>query len=173
MARVAMVGLGAMGQGMAGRLWGAGHELVVHNRTPEKAADLVAAGARWAGSPAEAARGAEAVLVMVADADASRAVWTGPDGVLAAEPAAGALAVECSTLSRDWVLELAELARARGMRYVPRHRAAGRGRRRAAHLLVGAEAADLRAAAPLLGCLGEVLRFGSVGAGTAYKLVII
>lgn len=174
MARVAMVGLGAMGQGMAGRLWGAGHELVVHNRTPEKAADLVAAGARWAGSPAEAARGAEAVLVMVADADASRAVWTGPDGVLAAEPAAGALAVECSTLSRDWVLELAELARARGMRYVdcpvtglPDAAAAGR-----LTLLVGAAAADLGAAAPLLGCLGEVLRFGPVGAGTAYKLVI-
>lgn len=114
MAPVAMVGLGAMGRGMAGRLLGAGHDLVVHNRTPEKAAELVAAGARWAGSPAEAARGAEVILVMVADDDASRAVWTGPAGVLATEPTSGALAVECSTLSRDWVLELAELARARG-----------------------------------------------------------
>jgi len=174
MARVAMIGLGAMGQGMAGRLWAGRHDLVVHNRTTSRAADLVAAGARWAESPAEAARGAQVVIVMVADDDASRAVWTGPDGVLAAAPASGAFAVECSTLSRDWVLELAELARARGMRYVdcpvtglPDAAAAGR-----LTLLVGAEAADLDAVTPVLGCLGEPLAFGPVGAGTAYKLMI-
>ena len=51
MARVAFVGLGRMGQGMAGRLLAAGHELVVWNRTADKARALTGSGARWADSP--------------------------------------------------------------------------------------------------------------------------
>lgn len=175
MSRVAFVGLGAMGRGMAGRLLDAGHELVVHNRTPEKAADLLARGAGSAASPRAAAEGAEAVVVMVADDEASRAVWTGPDGVLAARTAAGALAVECSTLSHDWVLELAAVAGQRGLRYLdspvtglPDAAAAGR-----LTLLVGADPDDLGAADPLLRAFAtELLHFGPVGSGTAYKLMI-
>ncbi len=175
MARVAFVGLGRMGRGMAGRLVDAGHDVVVHNRTRDKAAGLLDRGATWADSPAVAARGAEAVVVMLSDDDASRRVWTAPDGVLAGSPAAGALAVECSTLSRDWVLELAAACRDRGLRYVdapvtglPDAAAAG-----ALTLLVGAEPADLAAAGPLLGHLStELLHFGPVGAGTAYKLIV-
>ncbi len=175
MSRVAFVGLGRMGRGMAGRLLDAGHQLTVHNRTPDKAAALLGRGARWAASPAEAARDAEAVVVMVSDDDASRRVWTAPDGVLAADPAPGTLAVECSTLSLDWVLELADTARDRGLRYLdcpvtglPDAAAAG-----ALTLLVGADVADLRAAAPVLTPLSdERLHFGPVGAGTAYKLIV-
>jgi len=175
MARVAFVGAGRMGSGMAGRLLGAGHELVVHTRSAEKAAPLVEAGARPAASPREAAHGAEAVVVMVSDDEASRSVWTGPDGVLAADPAPGALAVECSTLSHGWVMELAAAARDQGMRYVdcpvtglPDAAASG-----GLTLLVGADDADLAAARPVLEPLAAaVLHFGPVGAGTAYKLIV-
>jgi 3-hydroxyisobutyrate dehydrogenase len=174
MARVAMVGLGRMGSGMAFRLLGAGHEVVVANRTPERAAPLVAAGAVLASTPAEAAAGAAAVLVMVSDDQASRAVWDGPDGALAAL-APGTLAIECSTLSADRVRELALAAGARGLRYVdapvtglPEAAAAGR-----LTLLVGADADDLDAARPFLEPLAEeILHFGPVGAGTAYKLIV-
>jgi 3-hydroxyisobutyrate dehydrogenase len=160
---------------MAGRLLAAGHQLVVHNRSREKAADLLAAGAEWAGSPAEAAAGAGAVLVMVSDDDASRAVWLGADGVLAGDPAPGALAIECSTLSHDWVLELSAAAAAKDLRYLdapvtglPEAAAAGR-----LTLLVGGDPADVEAAEPLLRALStDRVHFGSVGAGTAYKLVI-
>lgn len=55
---------------------------------------------------------------MTADDDSSRAVWLGEEGALAGAPAAGALVIECSTLSHDWVLELATQARDRGLRYV-------------------------------------------------------
>lgn len=175
MSRVAFIGLGRMGQGMAGRLLGAGHEVVVHNRTAAKAAALLDAGAVWADSPRVAATGAAAVVVMVSDDPASREVWLGPDGVLAAQLEPGAFAIECSTLSHDWVLELAGAARRRALRFLdapvtglPDAAAAG-----GLTLLVGADPADLAAAGPLLAPLAtDVLHFGPVGAGTAYKLII-
>ena len=175
MARIAFLGLGRMGAGMASRLLAAGHEVVVWNRTPTRAAPLVAAGAHLAPSPASAVHGVAAVFVMVSDDDASRAVWTGPDGVLSGEPPVGTLAIECSTLSHDWVQELAGLVAARGLWYVdapvtglPDAAASG-----SLTLLVGAGDAELAAARPLLEAVAtRIEHFGAVGTGTAYKLIV-
>jgi 3-hydroxyisobutyrate dehydrogenase len=175
MARIAFLGLGRMGLGMATRLREAGHDLVVWNRTPGRAERLLDGGARSAPTPAEAAADADAVVAMLSDDVASRSVWTGADGVLAGGPRPGTLAVECSTLSHDWVLELADAARGAGLRYLdapvtglPEAAAAGR-----LTLLVGAAAADLAAARPVLAPLADqIIHFGPVGAGTAYKLIV-
>jgi 3-hydroxyisobutyrate dehydrogenase len=175
MSGIAFIGLGRMGSGMAGRLLASGQELTVYNRTPEKAATLVDRGARLATSPRDAAGGASAVFVMVSDDEASRSVWQGDDGVLAAEPAPGALAIECSTLSHGWVQELSAGVRESGLRYLdcpvtglPDAAAAGR-----LTLLIGADAADLEDAQPvLLPISADQLHFGPVGAGTVYKLII-
>ncbi len=175
MARIAFLGLGRMGLGMATRLREAGHDLVVWNRTPGRAERLLDGGARSATTPAEAAADADAVVAMLSDDVASRSVWTGADGVLAGGPRPGTLAVECSTLSHDWVLELADAARAAGLRYLdapvtglPEAAAAGH-----LTLLVGAAAADLAAARPVLTPLADqIIHFGPVGAGTAYKLIV-
>ena len=174
MARIGFLGLGNMGRGMAARLAAAGHELRVWNRTAARATSLVQNGLGVAGTPAEAAEGAAAVFAMLADDEASRAVWLGPDGALAAM-ASGATAVECSTLSAAWVAELSAAAAGRKLRYIdcpvtglPEAAAAGE-----LGLLVGAEVADLDAARPLLDTLGrEIIHFGPVGAGTAYKLTV-
>ena len=112
---------------------------------------------------------------MVSDDDASRSVWLGADGVLAADLDPGVLAVECSTLSHGWVLELADAVRDRGLRYLdcpvtglPDAAAAG-----SLTLLVGGDETDVEEARPLLEAIsGDVLHFGPVGAGTAYKLVV-
>lgn len=175
MARIAFLGLGRMGLGMATRLREAGHDLVVWNRTPGRAERLLDGGARSAATPAEAAADADAVVAMLSDDVASRSVWTGADGVLAGGPRPGTLAVECSTLSHDWVLELADAARGAGLRYLdapvtglPEAAAAGH-----LTLLVGAAAADLAAARPVLTPLADqIIHFGPVGAGTAYKLIV-
>lgn len=175
MAHIAFIGLGRMGRGMSERLLGAGHQLAVYNRSPDKADALVDRGARRAATPREAAEGALAVFVMVSDDHASREVWHGPDGVLAADLTPDAFAVECSTLSHAWVLELADAASAKGLRYIdspvtglPDAAAAGR-----LTLLVGAEDADLEAIRPMLRPLSSDLwHFGPVGAGTTYKLII-
>jgi 3-hydroxyisobutyrate dehydrogenase len=172
---VGFIGLGNMGLGMAQRLLTAGHDLRVYNRTHSKAIELERAGARRCLTPREACVGAEAVIVMTADDTSSRAVWLGPHGVLAARLAPRALAIECSTLSHAWVLELAAQARARNLRYLdapvtglPHNAAAG-----TLTLLVGADPADLESARSLLGAFSDrIVRLGKVGAGTAYKLII-
>lgn len=175
MAAVAFLGTGNMGAGMAGRLLAAGHALAVYNRTAARTDALAKAGARVCRTPRQAADGADSVFAMVGDDEASAAVWLGDDGALAAARKGAAFAVECSTLSHDWVLELAAKARARGWRYVdcpvtgiPINAAAGE-----LTLLVGADEGDLRAARPLLEPLSkEIIHFGPVGAGTAYKLMV-
>lgn len=175
MARIAFIGLGRMGSGMAQRLLAAGHELVVANRTASAAKPLLAAGARFADSPRQAVEGVEAAFVMVSDDDASRAVWLGPDGVLAGSPTESAFAIESSTLSAGWVAELSAVTRSRGWRYLdcpvtglPDAAAAGE-----LTLLIGAADDDLRQARALLKPLAsQLVRFGDVGAGTAYKLIV-
>jgi 3-hydroxyisobutyrate dehydrogenase len=175
MARVAFIGLGNMGFGMAQRLLRAGHDLRLFNRTRAKATALERAGARVCLSPREASDGVEAVIAMTADDSSSRSVWLGPDGVLAAELAPRALAVECSTLSHEWVTELAAAAKARKLRYIdapvtglPESAAGG-----TLTLLVGADPVDLDSARPILAAFSQrILRFGAVGSGTAYKLII-
>ena len=173
--RVAVLGLGKMGIGMASRLASAGHALTVYNRTGSRAEPLAKLGARVADSPRSAAQNADIIIGMTADDESSRCMWLGENGALAAENAPDALAIECSTLSHDWVLELAGHVRGRGFRYVdspvtglPDAAAAG-----TLTLLVGAEAADLDAARPVFASLAaRVLHFGAVGQGTVYKLMV-
>ena len=175
MASIAFLGTGNMGAGMAGCLIKAGHDLTVYNRTMEKTRPLAELGATAADTPQEAAKGADAVIAMVADDEASKAVWLGDTGALAAETAENAMTVECSTLSHDWVLELAATAGQKGLRYIdcpvtgiPVKAAAGD-----LTLLVGAEAGDMETARPLLQPFSsEIIHFGPVGAGTAYKLMV-
>src|SRR6267154_2711961 len=173
MAQVAFIGLGRMGHGMAGRYLDAGFTVAVWNRSKVKAEDLMARGARWAFSPADAADGADAIVTMVADDEASRAVWLGTDGAAqAAKP--GTLAIECSTVSYRYALDLGRDLRTRGLVYIdspvtglPDAAAAGK-----LTLLVGADAADLEQARPFLAPLSSTIRhFGPVGSGTVYKLI--
>jgi 3-hydroxyisobutyrate dehydrogenase len=173
MAHVAFIGLGRMGHGMAGRYLDAGFTLAVWNRSKAKAEDLIARGARWATSPADAAVGADAVVTMVADDAASRAAWLGRDGA-AGSTKAGTLAIECSTVSYDHALDLARELRGRGLIYIdspvtglPDAAAGGK-----LIMLVGAEPADLDAARSYLAPLSTTIRhFGAVGSGTVYKLI--
>ena len=95
--KIGFIGLGQMGQGIAANLLKAGHELVVFNRSPEKAADLVKAGARLSAGVA-AASDAEVVFTMLADDKAVEAVAFSPGGIVAQLPAR-ALHVSMSTIS--------------------------------------------------------------------------
>src|SRR5687767_2655786 len=115
--RVAFLGLGSMGAGMAGNILRAGFPVSVYNRRAEKAAALRDAGAQVAASPREAAAGAAVIISMVADDRASRAVWMGDDGALTGV-SSGALVIESSTVTVPWVRELADAARAAGAEFV-------------------------------------------------------
>lgn len=175
MSRVAFVGLGRMGSGMAARLLRAGHDVRVFNRTAARADPLTALGARPFGTAHEACDGADAVVSMVSDDSASQAVWLGSHGVLTADPAPGASMIECSTLSYDWVMRLSERAHARAFRYIdapvtglPDDAASG-----TLTVLVGASLLDLQASRGVLDAFSSrIIHFGPVGSGTVYKLLV-
>jgi 3-hydroxyisobutyrate dehydrogenase len=164
-----------MGLGMADRLLACGHQLRLFNRTAARAAGLVAKGALQCRTPREACTGVQAIISMVTDDEASRSIWMGPDGAFSADLMPGCLAVECSTLSHDWVLELNAEASRRALPYLdapvtglPGAAAAGE-----LTLLIGAKPEHLDLARPLLSAFSKsILHFGPAGAGTAYKLLV-
>lgn len=174
MAKIAFLGAGTMGQAMIRNLLRVGHEVTVYNRTLEKARLLEAEGATVAATPREAAAGAEVTFSMVMDDVASRACWTGPDGALAAEFAPGALAIESSSVSWDWVQELGGLAAATGVRFLDCPVAGRPDVAVAGQLAVfaGGAAENVEAARPILKSIGKtVTHFGPVGSGIAFKLI--
>jgi 3-hydroxyisobutyrate dehydrogenase len=107
--RVAVLGTGAMGAPIARNLLRAGLEVRVWNRTPAKAEELAARGARVATSPAAAVADVEVLITMLADGAAVEQVMTGPDGALSALPP-GAVWVQMSTVGLEWSGRLADLA---------------------------------------------------------------
>lgn len=173
MQRVALLGSGIMGSGMAVNWLKKGFPLTVYNRTRSKAEPFGAHGALVASTPREAAQDADVIVAMVGDDNASRAVWLGEDSALAGAKQ-GAILVECSTLTPDWVRELAEQARARSCDLLD---APVTGSKAAAangqlNLFVGGEAATLEQARPALEAISKaIFHLGPVSTGATWKLI--
>jgi 3-hydroxyisobutyrate dehydrogenase len=171
--RVAFIGLGIMGSGMARRLIDAGYPLAVFNRNPERAAPLAKLGATVASSPKQAASQADVIVGMVADDKASRAIWLGNDGALAGA-SRGALCIESSTVTVGWIRELAAATAEKGCEFLDApvtgsrtHAAAGELR-----FLVGGTTAALEKATPVLSAMGRTLTYvGPSGSGAMIKLI--
>lgn len=171
--RIAFLGLGLMGSGMARRLLVNGFPLTVFNRNPEKSKPFTAEGARVAMSPREAALGADVIISMVADDNASRGLWLGETGALtAAAPAT--VCIECSTVTVGWVRELAAVAAAKQCEFLDgpvtgskTHAAAGE-----LNFMVGGAAATLEKVRPVLAAMSKtILPVGPVGSGALLKLI--
>jgi len=170
--KVAFLGLGTMGAPMAANV-GKHHVLAVWNRTAERARPLVDAGARLASSPADAVRGADAVILMLADPIAVHAVVDGPDGVVAGL-APNALVIDMSTVDPATARVTDAKVRARGGRFVDAPVSGTRKPAVEAKLVImaGGEPADVARARPLLETMGRVVPVGGVGQGMAAKLVL-
>src|SRR5580693_4668291 len=170
---VAILGLGIMGSGMAHRLLSANFPLAVYNRNREKCIPFARAGAFVADSPRQAASRSQIILSMVADDAASRDVWLGDEGALKGEPS-GSVLIESSTLSGDWIQELAANAVERGCQFLDApvtgtkpHAASGE-----LVFLVGGSAEALDAARPVFSVLGrDAVHLGPVGSGSLMKLI--
>ena len=171
--RVALIGLGLMGSGMARRLLGAGFPLSVYNRNPERAKPLAAEGAHVAASAREAASRADVIVAMVADDTASRSVWLGKDGALAGA-ARGTVLVECSTLTVAWIEELSREAAAAGCDLLDAPVTGSKPQAAAGELLflVGGSAEALDRARPALAAMSRgVVHVGATGGGALLKLI--
>ena len=171
--KVAVLGLGIMGAGMARQLVAKRFDVTVWNRDTAKTAALASAGARVAATPAVAAAGADVVLAMLANDEASRAVWLGSEGALDAMRT-DAVAIESGTLTVEWIRELAETAKARGVAFLdaPVTGSKAQAESGALSFLVGGPAEVLERVRPVLAAMGSTLNhLGPTGSGAMMKLI--
>lgn len=170
--KIAVIGTGVLGTGVALTLLRHGHEVVVHNRTAATAQPLVEAGARWGATPAEATRGASHVILLVWDERALESMLQGPDGLLASARA-GQVFIDMSTQLPGTARRTAAALAERGARFVdaPVHGSKAEAHAGGLWIMAGADADTWALALPLLQQVGATVHhMGPVGAGCAAKL---
>src|SRR5919112_3381707 len=169
--KVGFVGLGIMGKPMARNLMQAGYELVVHNRTTEKAEKLASEGATAAGSPREVAEESGIIVTMLPGPPEVEEVVAGEEGLLEGAKE-GSLIVDMSTSSPVLARELVRAAWEKGVRMLDAPVSGGDvgAEEGALSIMVGGTEEDLERAKPLFDVLGEtVVHVGESGAGQTVK----
>jgi 2-hydroxy-3-oxopropionate reductase len=169
--KVGFVGLGIMGKPMARSLMQAGYELVVHNRTTEKAEKLASEGATAAGSPREVAKESRIVITVLPGPHEVQEVVAGEEGLLK-EAKEGSLIVDMSTSSPVLARELAHAARKKGIRMLDAPVSGGDvgAEKGTLSIMVGGAKQDFESAEPLFDVMGEtVVHVGESGAGQVVK----
>lgn len=171
--KVGFIGLGVMGSRMAANLMKKGNELVVYNRTREKAEPLVSKGAIFAESPAKVAGQAAVLITMLTDPHAVDAVASGRDGFLEGM-GRGSLWIDCSTVNPSLSREMAKKCAGRGVRFVDAPLAGSKIPAEQGQLIffAGGKKEDVEFVRPLLEAMGKaVFHVGGHGMGTAMKMV--
>lgn len=172
--KVAYIGLGMMGNGMACRLAEQGYDMAVYNRTREKAKDVEGLGARVADSPEDAAADADVLCMSLANQDVVEATLFGEHGALSTLRR-GAFVVDMSTVTPEFARELSERVREAGYRPLdacvlgnPMHARSGELR-----VMAGGLEADYAEVEPVLAAMGkQVVHLGENGMGATMKLVL-
>jgi 3-hydroxyisobutyrate dehydrogenase len=174
--KVGFVGLGHMGAPMSANILAAGHDLVVHDLHREAGAEVVAAGAAWAGSPREAARGRDVAITMLPTPRHVEQVLLGPAGLLDGLPA-GAVWIDMSTSAPAVADRVRAAAEPRGIEVLdaPVSGMASGARAGTLQIFVGGRPAAYQRVRPLLEAMGDrerILHVGPHGAGYTVKLMI-
>ncbi len=172
--KIGIAGMGKMGSAIAARLLGLGHQVIVWNRSPDRAQPVLAQGAAWAGTPGALASDADMVLTMLLDAAALEAVYFGPDGLLSGAPRER-LFVDMGTMSPGQAQSMARRVREAGAAYLECPVGGSVGPAKEGKLLgfVGGSAADLSRARGVLDLLcRRVEHVGEAGAGATMKLAV-
>ena len=173
MAKVAFIGLGTMGSGMASNLLTAGHEVTVFNRTPERADRLAGQGAAVVSSLSEAVKDAEFVMYCLSDDTAVEDVALGADGVMVnADPAA--IVIDLSTISPAMSAREHAAAEERGLRFLdaPVFGSKTEAQTGGLWVVVGGRRDDYEAAMPVLEPISETTHYmGPATSGCKMKLV--
>ena len=174
--KVGFIGLGNIGKPMALNVVGAGHRTKVHDIRREAATDLLEAGAAWAETPADAARGSDVVMGSLPGPLEVEAVVSGEQGVLdgAAE---GAVYIDLATNSPSMVRKLHAICAERGVEYIDAPVSKGSGSdsadRGVLTVMAGGDADTLERVRPVLEAIGDpelIYHCGPVGAGAIVKL---
>jgi 3-hydroxyisobutyrate dehydrogenase len=172
--QIGIAGIGKMGAAIAQRLMEVGHKVSVWNRSAAKTKPLADAGAAVAATPAELAKGSEAVITILTDAAAIDAVYNGAAGLLSGD-VRGKLFIEMSTVRPATSVAVAEQVRGKGAALVECPVGGSTGPARQGKLLglMGAEPADAARARPILDQLCRRIEHGGpVGAGAILKFTV-
>jgi len=171
--RVAFIGLGTMGNPMAGHLLDAGHTLTVHTRTKKKAERLVNRGAKYAASPAEAVKNVDYVFLCVNDSPDVEKVALGEKGILSVAHK-GLICVDHSTISPTLTRKISEEMEKQGIMWLDAPVSGGDigAKNRTLSVMVGGNRRAYENVEPLLRTFGPVVTYcGPSGAGQTTKLV--
>lgn len=172
--RIGFIGMGIMGQPMAKNLLEAGHEVMIYNRTHEKAMPLVEAGAQLGRSPKELAQWAEAVILMLTGPEAIEAVLNGSDGLLSASDAKPII-INMSTVSPAYTRELASKLHEKGVPFIDAPVSGSKKPAEDGTLVILASGPQelVRAMEPMFLAMGKkVVYCGDAGRGTDMKMSI-
>lgn len=170
---VAVLGLGRMGTIFASKLVDAGHRVTVWNRTRERTAAFK--GVTLAPSPRQAAQGADIVVAMLRDDEASRDVWLRPDDGAIEGLSANAIAIEMSTLQPHWIKALADQIAQRGASFIEAPVIGSTPQANAGQVIhfAGGDAAAADRAKPILAAWSaSVHHVGPVGSAAVAKLAV-
>ncbi len=174
MKKIAIIGTGIMGAGIAANFLRAHYPVVVWNRTQEATASLVEQGAVTAGSPREAAAEADIVFEVTANDESSRSVWMGEDGIIAGAKS-DAILITCATLSVSWITELSTLCAEAQKTFFDMPMTGGRIGAESGQLilLAGGDEEKLKTLQPYLEPISQkVIYFGPAGSGAKFKLLL-
>jgi 3-hydroxyisobutyrate dehydrogenase len=162
-----------MGRGMARSLLRKGHALQIYNRTRAKAEDVAQLGGRVAATPAEAARGADVVITMLADPKAVADCFEGPDGILSTLRK-GAVVIDSSTVSPTATKKTAQSVAAKGARMLdaPVFGSKNEAENGTLGFIVGGDRDVFDSVQDVLSCLGKSTYMGPTGMGATAKLVV-
>jgi 3-hydroxyisobutyrate dehydrogenase-like beta-hydroxyacid dehydrogenase len=171
--QIAVIGMGQMGSGMAGRLREAGYDVAGFDISQEQKSRLAAEGFRMAASIAEAASGRGVLLTSLPDSRAVQDAWLGTDGIVASAPR-GSLVIELSTIDPQTMRVAAAAAALRDLAVVdcpvsgsPKEARAGK-----LVLITGGDPAHIARAKPVLGLLGSATQHtGDVGTAKVVKII--
>jgi 3-hydroxyisobutyrate dehydrogenase-like beta-hydroxyacid dehydrogenase len=172
--KIGFIGMGIMGSRMAANLQKKGHELVLFNRTREKARPLLDQGATWADTPAALARLAQVVITMLSKPDAVAEVALHGNHSFLDALAPDSLWIDCTTVNPSFSRRLAGEAAVRQVRFLDAPVAGSKGPAEAGQLIffVGGRSPDLDSARPLFEAMGKaVFPMGGHGTGSAMKMV--
>jgi 3-hydroxyisobutyrate dehydrogenase-like beta-hydroxyacid dehydrogenase len=172
--KIGFIGTGIMGSRMAANLLKQGHELVLYNRTREKAQPLLDQGASWADTPAELGRLVQVVITMLSkpNAVAELALHGKLSFLDALDP--DSLWIDCTTVNPSFSRRMAGAAAVREVRFLDAPVAGSKGPAEAGQLIffVGGRSQDVDAARPLFEAMGKaVCPMGGHGMGSAMKMV--
>ena len=171
--RIGWIGAGVMGRWMCQHLLSKGYKAAVYNRTKDKAAPLLEAGASWAETPRAVAERSDVVFAIVGFPKDVREVFLGASGALAGSKP-GTILVDMTTSEPSLAVEIHQAAKAKGVETLDAPVSGGDvGAKNAAlSIMIGGDRAVVDAVAPLFECMGKtIVHQGGPGSGQHTKMV--